>query len=103
MRKLPLFFGEFSPRAAMAEDSKELSVIMMAGSLCALIFDFISETAFLSNPNFAEKSFDILCKLFSRIFILSQQNMNDDEMAQMDLLEIITAVFHHHTRNAGLI
>uniref|UniRef100_A0A9I9ED01 Uncharacterized protein n=1 Tax=Cucumis melo TaxID=3656 RepID=A0A9I9ED01_CUCME len=71
----PFFFFLFSLIVFMmvVEDSKELSVIMMAGSLCALIFDFISETAFLSNPNFAEKSFDILCKLFSRIFILSQQ------------------------------
>ncbi|KAL4022114.1 hypothetical protein IC575_015837 [Cucumis melo] len=74
------------------EDSKELSVIMMAGSICALIFDFTSETALLSNPNFADKSLDKLCKLFSRIFILSQQqSMNDDVMAHMDLLEIITA------------
>lgn len=74
--------------ANSTEDANESSVMMMAASICALIFDFTSEKALLSNPIFADKSLDKLCRLFSRIFALSQQ---DDEMAQMDLLEIVTA------------
>ncbi|XP_022976133.1 neurochondrin homolog isoform X1 [Cucurbita maxima] len=78
--------------ANSTEDAHEPSVIMMAASICALVFDYTSENALLSNPNFADKSLDKLCRLFSRIFALSQQqSMNDDERAQMDLYEIIAA------------
>ncbi|XP_038899673.1 neurochondrin isoform X2 [Benincasa hispida] len=78
--------------ATSTEDTKEPSVIMMAASICALIFDFTSENALLSNPSFADKSLDKLCRLFSRIFALSRQSMNNDGMAQMDdLLEITSA------------
>lgn len=57
----------------VVEDANESSVMMMAASICALIFDFTSEKALLSNPIFADKSLDKLCRLFSRIFALSQQ------------------------------
>ncbi|XP_022143085.1 neurochondrin isoform X2 [Momordica charantia] len=77
--------------ANSTEDVNDPSVIMMAGSICSLIFDFTSENALLSHPNFADKSLDSLCRLFSRIFALTRQSMNDDEMAQMDLLEIVTS------------
>ena len=65
----------------VVEDAHEPSVIMMAASICALVFDYTSENALLSNPNFADKSLDKLCRLFSRIFALSQQVRSSEKFS----------------------
>lgn len=49
-----------------SEDANDLSVIMMASSICALLFDYTSEEALLNHPNFNSNSLSSLYRLIAR-------------------------------------
>ncbi|CAE6164871.1 unnamed protein product [Arabidopsis arenosa] len=73
--------------AYWADRSNDNSVVMMAASICSLIFDFTSEDALLKQPNFNRSSLDSLAWLIARSLSSCGQDMSDTA----DLLEIIKA------------
>ncbi|KAG2691426.1 hypothetical protein I3760_08G008400 [Carya illinoinensis] len=77
--------------AYWTEDTEDLSVIMMASSICALIFDFTSEKALLNHPNFDGGSLNGLSRLIARSLASGGQDMSEDANAEADLLEIVNA------------
>ncbi|GMY29228.1 neurochondrin isoform X1 [Fagus crenata] len=77
--------------AYWTEGTEDPSILMMASSICALIFDFTSEEALLNHPNFDPSSLNSLSRLIARSLALCEQDMSDDAKAEADLLEIVTA------------
>ncbi|KAG7540711.1 Neurochondrin [Arabidopsis thaliana x Arabidopsis arenosa] len=73
--------------AYWADRSNDNSVVMMAASICSLIFDLTSEDALLKQPNFNSSYLDSLARLIARSLSSCGQDMSDTA----DLLEIITA------------
>jgi hypothetical protein len=69
--------------AYWADGSNDHSVVMMAASICSLIFDFTSEDAL----QLSRSSLDSLARLVTRSLSSSGQDMSDTA----DLLEIIRA------------
>lgn len=76
--------------AYWTEDSDDLSVIMMASSICALIFDYTSEEALLKHPDFNQKDLNSLTRLIVRSLATDSQGMSDEAKQEMDLIEIVT-------------
>lgn len=76
--------------AYWTEDSDDLSVIMMASSICALIFDYTSEEALLKHPDFNQKDLNSLTRLIVTSLAANRQGMSDEAKQEMDLIEIVT-------------
>ncbi|KAG2249835.1 hypothetical protein Bca4012_086812 [Brassica carinata] len=72
---------------AVTDGTKDPSVVMMAASICSLIFDFTSEDALLKQPGFDGGSLDSLGRIIARSLPSSGQGTSDTA----DLLEIIAA------------
>ncbi|KAF5726260.1 neurochondrin [Tripterygium wilfordii] len=79
-----------------AGNTDDLSIIMMASSLCALILDFTSEAALLNQSSFGHTSLRILSQLFVRSLAHGQES-SDDAKAEMDLLEIVASGYSRWT------
>ncbi|ONI34530.1 hypothetical protein PRUPE_1G485900 [Prunus persica] len=76
--------------AYWTEGINDPSTIMMASSICALLFDFTSEKALLKHPNFDVSTLDSLSRLIARSLASWGQGMSDAAKSEMDLLEIVT-------------
>nr|TKS11118.1 hypothetical protein D5086_0000077200 [Populus alba] len=76
-----------------AGNANDLSVIIMASSICALIFDYTSEEALLNHPNFDNSSLHNLYKIIARSLASCKQDMSDIVREETDLLEIVTSGF----------
>ncbi|KAJ4823705.1 hypothetical protein Tsubulata_051574, partial [Turnera subulata] len=92
-----------------AVDSGDITVIMMASSLSALILDYTSEEALLNHPNFDSVSLGSLYRLIAKSLAAGRQNafilkfcsgnlgvllehaMSDVTSSEMDLLEIVSS------------
>lgn len=85
------FFNLLKALALWTENTNDLSVIVMASSICALVFDFTSEDALLNHPDFSSSCLNSLSRLIARSLASWGQNMSDVAKAEMDLLEIVTA------------
>ncbi|KAK7345934.1 hypothetical protein VNO77_16550 [Canavalia gladiata] len=75
--------------AYWSENTNEMSNMMMASSICSLVFDYTSEEALLNCPNFNHSTLSSLYRLIARCLTSSEQ----DTKADMDLFEIISAGF----------
>ncbi|KAJ6673946.1 NEUROCHONDRIN [Salix viminalis] len=76
-----------------AGNANDLSVIIMASSICALIFDYTSEETLLNHPNFDNSSLHNLYKIIARSLASCKQDMSDMVREETDLLEIVTSGF----------
>ncbi|XP_052210209.1 uncharacterized protein LOC127813325 isoform X2 [Diospyros lotus] len=75
-----------------AGDADDLSVVMMAASICALIFDSYSEETLLQHPSFNQSKLISLSRLIVRSLVFCGQDMmSDDAKAEADLHQIITS------------
>ncbi|KAL7187310.1 hypothetical protein ACSBR1_037385 [Camellia fascicularis] len=73
-------------------DTDDLSVIMMASSICTLIFDSTSEEALLQHPSFDRSDLISLSQLIVRsLAICGQEMMSDDAKAEADLHQIVAS------------
>ncbi|PHT36769.1 hypothetical protein CQW23_24469 [Capsicum baccatum] len=71
----------------------DVSIIMMASSICSLILDLTSEEALLNHPDFISGNISSLSKLIERSFGMCGQDLiSDDAKAEVDLFQIITSV-----------
>lgn len=77
--------------ANWTEGINDPSVIMMASSICSLLFDFTSEDSLLRHSNFDDRTLTSLSRLIARSMASWGQGMSSDAEANMDLLEIVTA------------
>ncbi|XP_075651191.1 uncharacterized protein LOC142621726 isoform X2 [Castanea sativa] len=77
--------------AYWTEGTEDSSILMMASSICALIFDFTSEEALLNHPSFDTSSLNSLSRLIARSLALYEQDMCDDAKEEADLHEIVTS------------
>ncbi|KAM5564397.1 hypothetical protein ABKV19_018805 [Rosa sericea] len=77
--------------AHWTEGVDDPSIIMMASSICTLLFDFTSEKALLKHPNFDDSCLNNLSRLIARSMAAWGQDMSDAAKAETDLLEIVTA------------
>lgn len=75
--------------AYWSENTNEMSNIMMASSICALIFDYTSEEALLSHLDFDYSTLNSLYRLIGRCLASSEQ----DTEADMDLSKIVSSGF----------
>jgi len=57
----------------VSEGTEDSSILMMASSICALIFDFTSEEALLNHPSFDTSSLNSLSRLIARSLALYEQ------------------------------
>ncbi|XVE71224.1 hypothetical protein DITRI_Ditri10aG0133800 [Diplodiscus trichospermus] len=85
------FFNLLKALALWTENTSDLSVIMMASSICALVFDFTSEDALLNHPDFSSSCLTSLSRLIARSLASWGQDMSDAAKPEMDLLEIVAA------------
>ncbi|PNX76035.1 neurochondrin, partial [Trifolium pratense] len=76
--------------ASWSENTDDMSSMMMASSICSLIFDYTSEEALLNHPDFNHGTLSSLYQLIARCMASSEQGMDTD----MDLSEIIYAGFY---------
>ncbi|GMQ02973.1 hypothetical protein CsSME_00048967 [Camellia sinensis var. sinensis] len=73
-------------------DTDDLSVIMMASSICTLIFDSTSEEALLQHQSFDRSDLISLSQLIVRsLAICGQEMMSDDAKAEADLHQIVAS------------
>ncbi|XP_019417134.1 PREDICTED: neurochondrin isoform X2 [Lupinus angustifolius] len=72
-----------------SENTDDMSSMMMASSICALIFDYTSEEALLNHPDFNYSTLSSLYQLIVRCLASSGQDGNAD----MDLWDIVSAGF----------
>ncbi|MED6132477.1 hypothetical protein PIB30_019452 [Stylosanthes scabra] len=70
-------------------NTNDMSSMMMAASICALVFDYTSEEALLGRSDFDNTVLGSLYELIARCLASSEQDTNAD----MDLSEIISAGF----------
>ncbi|KAK7279303.1 hypothetical protein RJT34_24351 [Clitoria ternatea] len=75
--------------AYWSENTDEMSSLMMASSICTLIFDYTSEEALLNRPDFNLSILSSLYQLMARCLTSSEQDIKAD----MDLSEIISTGF----------
>ncbi|TKY53795.1 neurochondrin protein [Spatholobus suberectus] len=75
--------------AYWSENTDEMSSMMMASSICALIFDYTSEEALLNRPDFNYNTLSSLYLLIARCLASSEQ----DTKADTDLSEIVSSGF----------
>ncbi|KAK6249253.1 hypothetical protein QUC31_020818 [Theobroma cacao] len=85
------FFNLLKALAIWTENTNDLSVLMMASSICALVFDFTSEEALLNHPDLSSSCLNSLSRLIARSLASWGQDMSDVVKGEMDLLEIVTA------------
>ncbi|XP_022729716.1 neurochondrin isoform X2 [Durio zibethinus] len=85
------FLNLLKALALWTENTNDLSVVMMASSICALVFDLTSEDALLNHTDFSSSCLDILSRLITRSLASWGQHMSDVAKEEMDLLEIVTA------------
>ncbi|XP_021276278.1 neurochondrin isoform X2 [Herrania umbratica] len=85
------FYNLLKALAIWTEDTNDLSVVMMASSICTLVFDFTSEDALLNYPDFSSSCLNSLSRLIARSLDSWGQDMSDVAKGEMDLLEIVTA------------
>ncbi|KHG18103.1 Neurochondrin [Gossypium arboreum] len=85
------FISLLKALALWTEKTNDQSFIMMASSICTLIFDMTSENALLNHPSFSSSCLDSLSRLIARSLASWGQDMSDAAKADMDLLEIVTA------------
>ncbi|XVE97374.1 hypothetical protein REPUB_Repub03eG0014200 [Reevesia pubescens] len=85
------FFNLLKALALWTENTNDLSIVMMAASICTLVFDFTSEDALLNHPDFNSSCLDSLSRLIARSLASWGQDISDVAKAEMDLLEIVTA------------
>ncbi|XP_050363674.1 uncharacterized protein LOC126782466 [Argentina anserina] len=76
--------------AQWTEGVDDPSIIMMASSICTLLFDFTSEKALLEHPNFDDNCLNSLSQLIARSMASWGQDMSDAAEAETDLVEIVT-------------
>uniref|UniRef100_A0A7N0ZSR6 Neurochondrin n=1 Tax=Kalanchoe fedtschenkoi TaxID=63787 RepID=A0A7N0ZSR6_KALFE len=77
--------------AYWTEHSEESSDIMMASSICSLLFDYTSEKALLRHPKFDKNAYTLLFKLMRRSLTKCGEAMLEEKNEESDLQEIITA------------
>ncbi|XP_044464227.1 neurochondrin isoform X2 [Mangifera indica] len=77
--------------AYWTDNTNDTSIIVMASSICALIFDMTSEEALVKNPNFDNNSLNRLSKLIATSLASRGQDKSDAAKADTDLLEIVMA------------
>ncbi|KAE8658240.1 Detected protein of unknown function [Hibiscus syriacus] len=85
------FFNLLKALALWTEKTNDQSIVMMASSICSLIFDLTSENDLLNHPGFSISCLDSLSRLVARSLASWGQGMSDVAKADMDLLEIVTA------------
>ncbi|TYJ30058.1 hypothetical protein E1A91_A06G108200v1 [Gossypium mustelinum] len=85
------FISLLKALALWTEKTNDQSFIMLASSICTLIFDMTSENALLNHPSFSSSCLDSLSRLIARSLASWGQDMSDAAKADMDLLEIVTA------------
>ncbi|XP_064954356.1 uncharacterized protein LOC135616812 isoform X1 [Musa acuminata AAA Group] len=73
------------------ENCKDPSVVMMASSICSLVFDLTSEESLLNQWNFDQSSFEKLSHLIVRS--LNQGEISEDFKDQSDLHQIIISAY----------
>lgn len=78
--------------AHWTEFTTEPSVVMMASSICTLIFDSTSEDALLNHPDFKLSTLDRLSRLITRsLTTFEEESVANDAKADRDLREIVAA------------
>ncbi|KAK8505402.1 hypothetical protein V6N13_045842 [Hibiscus sabdariffa] len=85
------FFNLLKALAVWTEKTNDQSVVMMASSICSLVFDLTSENDLLNHPGFSSSCLDSLSRLIARSLASWGQGMSDVAKEDMDLLEIVTA------------
>ncbi|KAH6804784.1 neurochondrin family protein [Perilla frutescens var. frutescens] len=74
------------------DDTRDLSIIMMASSICSLILGSTSEEALLRHPEFNTDDLITLSRLMKRSLIACGQDlMSDDAKSEADLHEIVSS------------
>ncbi|KAH6757891.1 neurochondrin family protein [Perilla frutescens var. hirtella] len=74
------------------DDTRDLSIIMMASSICSLILGSTSEEALLRHPEFNTDDLITLSRLMKRSLIARGQDlMSDDAKSEADLHEIVSS------------
>ncbi|RZC69794.1 hypothetical protein C5167_033096 [Papaver somniferum] len=76
--------------ASWAENINDQSIIMMASTLCSLIFDSTSEEALVNHPNVGHIILNKLSQLIMRSLATYGQDMFDNGKADVDLHQIIS-------------
>ncbi|KAI3946720.1 hypothetical protein MKW98_003283 [Papaver atlanticum] len=76
--------------ASWTENINDQSIIMMASTLCSLIFDSTSEEALVNHPNVGHIILNKLSQLIVRSLATYGQDMFDDGKADVDLHQIIS-------------
>ncbi|KAG9456174.1 hypothetical protein H6P81_000682 [Aristolochia fimbriata] len=80
--------------AAWAEDSNETSVVMMATSICSLIFELTSEETLFNYPNFNPSILNCLSRLIAKsLAYCSQGELSYDSATDHDLHQIVASGF----------
>lgn len=78
--------------ALWAENSHDSTTVMLASSICALLFDLTSQVALLNHSNFDSSTLESLSELIAGSF--SQVEVSYDVNEELDLHEIITTGYH---------
>ncbi|KOM33877.1 hypothetical protein LR48_Vigan02g002700 [Vigna angularis] len=73
--------------AYCSDNTDEMSSMMMAASICALVFEYTSEEALLNRPDFNYSTLRTLYLLIARCLTSSEQGTKED----MDLSEIVSS------------
>ncbi|KAM3325471.1 neurochondrin [Capsicum chacoense] len=90
----PSFIRLLAALSHWAEGMDDVSIIMMASSICSLILDFTSEEALLNHRDFTSGNISSLSKLIERSFGMCGQDLiSDDAKAELDLFQIITSAY----------
>ncbi|GAB4855149.1 hypothetical protein Ancab_023780 [Ancistrocladus abbreviatus] len=76
--------------AVWTKATDDSSVIMMASSICSLIFEDTSEVALLRYPDFENATLNSISQLIRRSLAVRGQDMCDDTKSDADLHDIIT-------------
>ncbi|KAM7492915.1 hypothetical protein LguiB_027524 [Lonicera macranthoides] len=77
--------------AYWTENTGDATVIMMASSICALIFDSTSERALMNHPDFKGACINSLSQLIRRSLTIGQDVMSDGAKADADLHHIVVS------------
>ncbi|WJX86885.1 hypothetical protein P8452_69134 [Trifolium repens] len=86
----PTFVDVLKALAYWSGNTDDMSNMMMASSICSLIFDYTLEEALLNHPDFKHGILSSLYQLIARCMASPEQDMDTD----MDLSEIIYAGFY---------
>ncbi|PHU06846.1 hypothetical protein BC332_23335 [Capsicum chinense] len=90
----PSFIRLLAALSHWPEGMDDVSIIMMASSICSLILDLTSEEALLNHPDFTSGNISSLSKLIERSFGMCGQDLiSDDAKAEVDLFQIITSAY----------